>query len=424
MTQAIEVLFIIFIAVIGLIFLPYLPQLFYFVRAFFTIKKYPRADARNKYCILIAAKNEQKVIANLIDSINKQDYPRGLIDIYVVADNCADSTAQIASEMGAVVFERNEKESIGKGHALTYAINQILSNHSDKEYKGIFFFDADNVLNVDYISRMNDAIESGETILTSYRNCKNYGKSWVADCSALIFLRENRIIHPGRISAIKSTVVAGTGFYTDMQYLQETDGWIYHLLTEDLEFSCEQILNGRKIGYVYDAEFFDEQPEKMKDSMSQRNRWIKGAYECYDKYSSEWYRGLFSSKRGACFEMLAFAGPWPAIATIWALTYIFATFGLCLAVFSYAPQYLIIFAVTSAIVAGGYIVAAWLFAFMLTFFERKRVYNSKLKQAFAIFMFPFYLLTFLPITVSALFSKRKWYKVEHIRNYNIKDIVK
>ena len=63
---------------------------------FFT-RKFKPAKKKHKYGICIAARNEKYVIGNLLDSINKQDYPKELVTTFVVADNCTDSTADIAS---------------------------------------------------------------------------------------------------------------------------------------------------------------------------------------------------------------------------------------------------------------------------------------------------------------------------------------
>lgn len=76
----------------------------------------------HRYGVVIAARNESMVIGNLIRSIQNQTYPSKLIDIFVVADNCTDNTAQIARQLGAVVYERFNKEQVGKGYALDFCV--------------------------------------------------------------------------------------------------------------------------------------------------------------------------------------------------------------------------------------------------------------------------------------------------------------
>ena len=76
-------------------------------------KKYAPAPKTKRYAVCIAARNEESVISQLLESIKRQNYPHKLIDIYIVADNCTDNTADIAREYGANVFERFNQEKIG-----------------------------------------------------------------------------------------------------------------------------------------------------------------------------------------------------------------------------------------------------------------------------------------------------------------------
>ena len=68
---------------------------------FFT-RKFPSAKQKHKYAVVIAARNEEKVIGNLLDSIAKQDYPKELITVFVVADNCTDKTAEVAGSTATI----------------------------------------------------------------------------------------------------------------------------------------------------------------------------------------------------------------------------------------------------------------------------------------------------------------------------------
>ena len=80
--------------------------LYYFVLAFFGLFRTPKkitADPSKKFAVLVAAHNEENVIGQLVDNFNIMDYPRHLFDIYVIADNCTDKTANVARNSGAMV---------------------------------------------------------------------------------------------------------------------------------------------------------------------------------------------------------------------------------------------------------------------------------------------------------------------------------
>ncbi|MFQ9052565.1 MAG: glycosyltransferase [Oscillospiraceae bacterium] len=58
--------------------------------------------------------------------------------------------------------------------------------------------------------------------------------------------------------------------------LEETGPWPFHLLTEDIQFSVDQVTRGRKIAFCPDAVLYDEQPTTFRQSWNQRLRWSKG----------------------------------------------------------------------------------------------------------------------------------------------------
>jgi len=75
--------------------------------------------------VLVAAHNEAHVIGDVLDSLARQDYPRALYDVFVVADNCTDGTAGVARMHGAAVFERFDTEHVGKGYAIGWLLDRI-----------------------------------------------------------------------------------------------------------------------------------------------------------------------------------------------------------------------------------------------------------------------------------------------------------
>ena len=189
----------------------------------------------NKYAVIIAARNEELVIGQLIQSIKKQKYPEKLIDIFVVADDCTDHTARIAEQAGAIVRERFNKTQIGKGYALDYMIKIIEKEYSFSKYKGYFVFDADNLLDENYIAEMNKTFNQGYRVITSYRNSKNYDQNWISAGYALWFLHEAEYINLPRMVLNFSCAISGTGFLVHTDVIKDNGGWIHHLLTEDIE---------------------------------------------------------------------------------------------------------------------------------------------------------------------------------------------
>lgn len=249
-------------------------KIIYKLTGVFFTRKFGKAKQNHKYAILVAARNEETVIGNLVDSINQQDYPRELITIFVVADNCTDNTAKIAREAGAICYERFDNEHRTKGYALQFLVENIRRDYGIESFEGYFLFDADNLLKEDYITRMNEAFDSGQKIITSYRNTKNFGDNWISASYGVHWLRTVRNEHRARSLFRLATRIQGTGFLFTHEIIK--DGWNYVSLTEDRAFCADAVAKGYQISYNNEAVFYDEQPVNIKIALRQRVRWAKG----------------------------------------------------------------------------------------------------------------------------------------------------
>lgn len=91
--------------IISIVFILCYSYQFMYMLVPYIIKDRPRKPVKpHRYAVLISARNEEAVIAKLIESIRRQSYDLGLVTTFVVADNCTDATARVAAEAGAVVF--------------------------------------------------------------------------------------------------------------------------------------------------------------------------------------------------------------------------------------------------------------------------------------------------------------------------------
>lgn len=267
---------------------------FYSLISLFMTRRFPKAKNNHKYAIMIAARNESAVIGNLIDSINKQDYPNDLVTVFVVADNCDDNTAEIARQHGAVCYERQDPDHRTKGFALQFLVENIRRDYGIESFEAYFIFDADNLLKKDYITRMNEAFDSGEKIVTSYRNTKNFGDNWIAASYGIHWLRTVRNEHRARSVLNLATRIQGTGFMFASEIIK--DGWNYTSFTEDRAFAADSVVNGYRISYCDAAEFYDEQPTSLKIAMRQRIRWGKGHLQAFVESGPKLFKHIFTVK--------------------------------------------------------------------------------------------------------------------------------
>ena len=157
--------------------------------------------------------------------------------------------AAIARSAGATVYERFNNVQVGKGYALQTPAEHIRSRTTPPAFDGYIVFDADNILDPGYIAAMNRTFSQGYDIVTSYRNSKNYGDNWISAGYALWFLRESRYLNHARMPA-------GYQLRRLRHRLPLPAGPCWRrpapgpsiLLTEDIQFSVHEILQGRKVG--------------------------------------------------------------------------------------------------------------------------------------------------------------------------------
>lgn len=369
-------------------------------------KKREKTAKNNDFAALICARNESCVIGDLIDSLKSQTYDKGNITVFVMADNCTDDTYDIAVAHGAVAYKRFSETLIGKGYALEELRKNINRDYPDG-FDGYFVFDADNILSPDYVERMNETFSEGNDIVTSYRNSKNYGSNWISAGYALWFIRESRYLNGVREKLGSSCSVSGTGFLFSRKIADEIVDWPYHLLTEDIEFSIDQITKGRRIAFCADAELYDEQPVKFSQSWRQRIRWSKGYLQVFKKHGGDLIRGILHGSF-SCFDMSMVIMP------AYILSFLSVLSNLTLGIWGMIVNDDIMIAVIS-ITELMFNMYAALFAVgvIATITEWRHIRTSPLKKILYTLTFPLFMFTYIPIAICALFSKNEWKPIKH-----------
>lgn len=408
---------IINITLAALFFVCYAYQLFYIIVPFFAKDKPHGEIKKHRFAVLIAARNEEKVIGQLINSITNQTYDRDLVTVFVVADNCDDATAAVAADGGAVVYKRFDKNLIGKGYALNFLLRKIAADYPEDAFDGYFVFDADNVLDENYILEMNKTFSDGYEVITSYRNSKNFGTNWITAGYALWFLRESRYLNHSRMLLGTSCAVSGTGFMFSQAIINEYGGWNFFLLTEDIEFTVHNVCSGKKIGFCKDAVLFDEQPETFGQSWTQRLRWARGYLQVFGKYGAKLAGGAIKGSF-SCFDMTMAIMPAAVISVIGIIANIYAIiFDVAVknteTMFS-NPAFTLFYSMYLTVFIVGAITTAS---------EWKSIYAPAWKKLLYTFTFPLFMLTYIPIMFAAMMHKRiTWKPIEHTRNEDISDI--
>ena len=404
-----NILTIIALCLMAITTICYAYQMVYLFVPFFVKRHKPeQASKQHRFAILIAARNEEAVLPHLLETIRNQDYPAQFITTYVIADNCTDATAKVAADGGAVVYQRFNTEKIGKGYALNYLLDKIRQEEGGFErYDAFMIFDADNLLDANYMTQINITCDQGYGVFGGFRNTKNYGTNWISSGHALWYLHDSVHLNQSRYLLGNPCFVTGTGFGFTREVLEKAGGnWNFFTLTEDIEFSAWLSYNGIRSGYNHDAILYDEQPENFRISWRQRTRWVQGGIQVGLKHTGKLLKGMFQGGHSGygCLEMTT-------------LTLAGFSFAAVSAVFSLVVTFLASGFLGLAISFGSMLVGTYLSMLAIGVLTVWPIWNriraTKKEKIVSLFTFPLYVATFVPIAATALFRKRRWAPIAH-----------
>ncbi|GAB6988327.1 glycosyltransferase family 2 protein [Paenibacillus pini] len=365
------------------------------------------------FAVLVAAHNEEEVVGALLENLQKMKYPREMYDIFVICDNCTDKTEAISrSYEGVTPCVRTNPEERGKGFALEWMLNKLWE--MPKSYDAVVVFDADNLVDVEFLQYMNNDLCNGTKVIQGYLDTKNPGDSWISASNAINYWFCNRLWQLPRYNLGLSNFLGGTGMCFESKLLKEM-GWGATSLVEDLEFTIRCIQRDVYPKINFDARVYDEKPLTFRASARQRLRWMQGHFEVTRKF-------LFPLIKQGIKER--------SLTKIDAALYVFNSynflFGFLLTIIYYInfvlPMDMNItslygyFPLWVAIPLSIYGVAQLPLAMYLE--------KVPLKMYWRIITYPIFLISWWPITVHAFFTQnnKQWSHTKHTRVVRLEEV--
>ena len=394
-------------------------QFIYLLLFWLPKRKYKEAEEKHYVGVFITARNESEVLGRTIKLLQtKINYPKDKYEIIILADNCDDNTAEIArsldGEVKVRVFERHEEDPKKRnvGFALKYLFEQLLPTIDNYDF--FIRFDADDIVDKEYLNQMNNAYSSGVLAAKGYNNATNITQNLTSGVSALWYLKDSRFNCHSRAGIHTYVHLVGGGMMFAASIIKEDGGWVCTHTSEDTQFTILNMKKKRKCRYVPDAIVYEDQPSSIKALLTRFIRmghslnhlfWTEGL-KCLGRFFTSfryWYLDMFLNLIFIPIALLCCT--WYPVFYTYMIVYngVVGNFGVM-------NTYL-----TSlwVILVFAYLVPIYLQAFLTIILDRKKIKAPTGRLIGICLIFPFFMIVYaVGIALGVCTHKQKWGKVE------------
>lgn len=227
-----------------------------------------------KIVIIIPAHDEELIMAGLCKNLKNINYSNKLYDIFFIADNCTDRTANICLVNGFKVLERQDEINKGKGYAIKYAFDNVPLN----QYEAVLIIDADTHVDENILFELSKSLTSGDMAIQCYIRIPNKDESWFTALLSVSRVINGLFYHYPKSMLGLSSYLMGSGicFSTD---LIKKKGWTAFSIAEDWEYYAQLLLDGYRIAFAKNAVVYQYESRSLGQATSQRLRWSSGRWK-------------------------------------------------------------------------------------------------------------------------------------------------
>ncbi len=234
---------------------------------------------QKKILVLIPAHNEELLIGRLLDSLEGMDYPKEKYDVLVIVDNCTDRTDEIVRDKDAQLLVRNDKNKLGKGQALKWAISQKVYHR----YDAVLVIDADNIVDSGLLRAVNIHLNNDEVAIQCNNGVANPNDTWFTRVMNIARVINNELFYQGRYVLGLSNIFTGNGMCLASDLLTRIS-WESEGISEDKEQSVRLISQEIFIAFAIEAKLYAQESKFLGQAFSQRLRWAGGKFKHSRKY--------------------------------------------------------------------------------------------------------------------------------------------
>jgi 1,2-diacylglycerol 3-beta-glucosyltransferase len=232
-------------------------------------------EPRSRLAVLVPAHDEERLIARCVETLLAQSYPRALYRVIVIADNCTDSTAEIARVVGAEVLVRDQPDARGKGQALRWAMDKVIASSNPPD--AIVVVDADSIADTNLLTGLERELARGHGVVQGDYTVIVDPASPKSAIIAAGFLLFHRVRFSGRARLGMPANLVGNGMLFAWSVL-ESHPWDAFSGVEDLEYSMRLRLAGIRPQFAPAAHVSGPGPATRAGVDGQRLRWEGGRF--------------------------------------------------------------------------------------------------------------------------------------------------
>jgi len=235
--------------------------------------------------VVVAARDEEAVIARLVERVLGLRWPAEQLRLWVIDDGSEDRTPQRLAELQALhpqlsVLRRSRDAGGGKSGALNLVLQQL-------QGRWLLVLDADADLQPDLLERLIPYAEAGGWAAVQLRKAEaNAETNWLTRAQAME-MAFDAFIQEGRLARGGVAELRGNGQLLRRDAVHTAGGFNEATITDDLDLSFRLLLAGLPVGVLWDPPVCEEAVLTLPALWRQRQRWAEGGLQRFLDYGGQ-----------------------------------------------------------------------------------------------------------------------------------------
>jgi cellulose synthase/poly-beta-1,6-N-acetylglucosamine synthase-like glycosyltransferase len=244
-------------------------------------------EPQAKIAIIVPAYKEDSIILNTLQEHLTLNYPQDRFRVFLCADSFQPSTLEKIRNLPITLVEVSFEVS-----TVTKSVKQGVAQINPEEFPITLICDADNVLEKDFLIKLNSGFQKGMKAIQGRRYTKNLN-SPMAVLDSISEMINNHIFRKGAYGLGLSSALIGSGMAFETSLLKDCLLNNHSIGGYDRELQLSLCDKKVKIHYMESAICFDEKISTMKAFGNQRKRWLSSQFMDLRDHFLDSFKKLF-----------------------------------------------------------------------------------------------------------------------------------